>query len=192
MGFSRWTKLRRSLLATWKLLLSFRKTKWELLDYPVDLVRQTAPANNEARPEWRRISSFRAEIINWPGVSATGDTQSEAIQKLEEVFQKVRRKRDAMPRPGRHVPIDIQFADRERIAAHEHLAEKFTREVLGLEWAWISDESNLWDFTCEDSLDPYYSKIQDLYGVDVSRIDRGNLAEILELIAISQNKKDRS
>jgi predicted RNase H-like HicB family nuclease len=135
MGFSRWTKLRRALFATWKLLLSFRKTEWELKDYPVDTVRQTAPANNDARPEWRKIPLFRAEIINWPGVSATGDTQFEAIQKLEEVFQNVRRKRNSMPRPGRHEPIDIQFADRERIAAHEHLAEEFTREVLGLEWA---------------------------------------------------------
>ena len=91
-----------------------------------------------------------------------------------------------MPRPGRLVPIEVRFADRERIAENETLAEEFTREVLGNERAWISDESSLWDFTCEDSLNSCFEKIRKIYGVDVSEAASGNIAEILEIIASSR------
>jgi hypothetical protein len=184
MGFSRYTRLRRQILAGWKFILSFRKSEWTLPDYPVDMVKQPTRPYGPAVPECRRIAPFRADIINWT-VSGVGDTPQEAYRKLEEAFENARAQKDSIPRPGKHVPIDVKFADHGRIAAHEALAEEFTREVLEHEWAWISDESSLWDFTCEDSLDSFYAKILALYGVDVSGIASGNLAEILEAIARS-------
>jgi hypothetical protein len=186
MGFSRLTRTRRRLLAVWKFLLSFRRTDWKLEDYPVDTVRQDVPSNNETLPEWRKIPPFRAKIINWSEVSATGSTPADAVRRLEEKFESIRIERASMPRPGKHVPADVKFADRGRIAAHEDLAQEFIREVLGLEWAFVSDESSLWDFTSEDSLDLYYSRISARYGVDVCAADNGNLPEILELIARSR------
>jgi hypothetical protein len=89
-----------------------------------------------------------------------------------------------MPRPGTRVPLE--FASRERIAANSGLADEFLRSVLEHDEAWISDESSLWDFTLGDSLDDYYAKISALYSVDVSDIPDGNLASILERIALSR------
>jgi hypothetical protein len=91
-----------------------------------------------------------------------------------------------MPRPGTHVPLT--FASQERISANSALAREFLQSVLGVEGAWISDESSLWDFTMEDSLDDCFAKIRSLYGVDVSDVPGGNLAGILERIAQSKQK----
>jgi hypothetical protein len=52
-----------------------------------------------------------------------------------------------------------EFAPTERVNAHRKLAEDFTRRVLGLEWAWISDESSLWDFHTEKTNDALFAKI---------------------------------
>lgn len=49
-----------------------------------------------------------------------------------------------MPRPGRSLPL--VFADDTNVRSFGSLPEDFTRRVLGLEWAWISDDSSLWEF----------------------------------------------
>jgi hypothetical protein len=58
--------------------------------------------------------------------------------------------------------------------------------VLGLDWAWISDESSLWDFHHDETNDALISKIDEVYGVDVSDIQSARLTEILERIATRQ------
>ena len=78
---------------------------------------------------------------------------------------------------------DPEFAPSQRVNAHRKLAEDFTRRVLGLEWAWLSDESSLWDFHTEKTNDALLAKIRDVYGVDVSDISSGRLYEIFERIA---------
>ena len=55
--------------------------------------------------------------------------------------------------------------------------------VLELKWAWISDESSLWDFHQDETNDPLVSRIKELYDVDVSDIRSARLSEILERIA---------
>ena len=92
-----------------------------------------------------------------------------------------------MPRPGRQVPLE--FASQKRIEANSALANEFLQSVFEVEDAWISDESTLWDFALEDPLDESYAKIQSLYGVDVSDIPDGNLADVLERIAQSRQKR---
>jgi hypothetical protein len=76
-----------------------------------------------------------------------------------------------------------EFAPSERVNENRKIAEDFTRRVLGLEWAWISDESSLWDFHTEKTNDAMFAKIRDIYGVDVSDISSGRLYEIFERIA---------
>ena len=39
----------------------------------------------------------------------------------------------------------------ERVNAHRDLADHFIQRVLGLEDAWISDESSLWDFHTDET-----------------------------------------
>jgi len=55
--------------------------------------------------------------------------------------------------------------------------------VLNLEWAWISDESSLWDFHGDENNEALVARIKEIYGVDVSDIQAAKLSEILERIA---------
>jgi hypothetical protein len=125
--------------------------------------------------------------VNW-GLAGGGNTETEALQCLEKNLATAKMERASsgisLPRPGKRVPI--QFASQERVSAHPELAEDFAHRVLGLDWAWISDESSLWDFHHDETNDALISKIDEVYGVDVSDIQSARLTEILERIATRQ------
>jgi len=118
-------------------------------------------------------------------MNGSGDTKQEALDELGKRFaaEAVERTNAGkpLPRPGTHVPIE--FASRQRVDAHPELAEDFTRRVLNLDWAWISDESSLWDFHSSEDNKALIAKINEVYGVDVSDIESARLSEILERIA---------
>jgi len=103
---------------------------------------------------------------------------------LRQNFESVkrRRKEEALPaiRPGTNWPLE--FASQEKTATDESLSEDFIQKVLGLDWAWISDESSLWDFHTERTNDLLVAKISEVYDVDVSDIESARLGEILERI----------
>jgi hypothetical protein len=80
-------------------------------------------------------------------------------------------------------PKHLEFASRKRVSAHPELAEDFTRRVLNLDWAFISDESSLWDFHEAGTNGALIARIKEVYGVDVSDIESATLPEILERIA---------
>ncbi len=107
---------------------------------------------------------------------------------LKQNFDAVtrRRKEEALPaiRPGANWPVE--FASQDKISANESLSEDFIQKVLGLDWAWISDESSLWDFHTEQTNDLLVAKIRKVYGVDVSDIESARLWEILERIKHSK------
>jgi hypothetical protein len=88
----------------------------------------------------------------------------------------------------------FEYAPTDRISAHSELAEDFTRRVLGLDWALISDESYLSDFLSEFGSDEteeeliarinaLSTRIKDIYDVDVTDLDSLKVCEILERIA---------
>jgi hypothetical protein len=172
--------------AAWKRFLSLFKRDWEFSDYPIVIREQ------EADPSYvgTRLKHYRynASIVNWWVVTGGGGTKREALQELEKAFAnaKVERGRQGkpLPRPGTHVPIE--FAARQRVSAHPELAEDFIRRVLNLDWAWISDESSLWDFHHGEDNAALIAKIKEVYGVDVSDIRSAKLSEILERIAMEQ------
>jgi hypothetical protein len=87
-------------------------------------------------------------------------------------------------RPGIVGPLE--FASQERVKANQDLSEEFIRRVLNLDWAWISDESSLWDFHTNETNDMLHAKIMEVYGVDVSDIESAKLSEILDRISTSQ------
>jgi len=86
-------------------------------------------------------------------------------------------------RPGRSWPLE--FAAQEQVNKHEALSADFIRRVLDLDWAWISDESSLWEFHADSDNSRLNAKIMEVYGVDVSDIQSGRLAAIFERIAQS-------
>jgi hypothetical protein len=117
-----------------------------------------------------------------------GETKREVLQELEKRFANAKvekaKAKKPLPRPGVHVPIE--FASRQRVSAHPDLAQDFIRRVLDLDWAWISDESSVWDFHHEETNEALIAKIKEVYGVDVSDIESAKLSEILERIATKQ------
>lgn len=176
---------RHQLKALWKWALSFRSRTWALEDYPM-FIRSQKPdpdspyANNPRFKEHR----YRASLINW-FVNGSGDTIEEAMCALRTSFEARRSRLLAegrpIPRPGVHVPIE--FASQDRVSTHLALADDFIHRVLGMEWAFITDESSLSHFHTEETNEGLVSRIQQVYGVDVSDIESGRIYEILERIA---------
>lgn len=178
-----WTRFTNQILASWKRCLSFRKNDWVLSDYPVCVRAQEFSPDNKA-PSRFKAHRYTAYVVNWT-LSGGGDTRHEAKADLAINFEaaKVERQRQGkrVPRPGVSEPI--QFASQERVGAHPELADDFIRRVLQLEWAWISDESSLWDFHTDEDNRVLLDRINEVYGVDVSDIESAKLFMILDRIA---------
>lgn len=181
--------LKQALTATWKLCLSFRKHDWELADYPILIRKQSAPDPERlsARRVWR---PYLARIVNWWVVTGSGTTPQQAMQDLTRQFVEMkenrRREGKPMPRPG--TKVEIEFATSTQVHAHPDLTNDFIRRVLGVDWAFVSDQSSLWDFHAGETNDVFIGKIKDAYGVDVSDIETGNLAMILDRIAANRDR----
>lgn len=75
---------------------------------------------------------------------------------------------------------------------YEALSEDFIHRVLDLDWAWISDQSSLWDFNEEGDNSRLNAKIMEVYGVDVSDIQSGRLVAIFERIVQSRSEPAQS
>lgn len=174
--------------ASWKLFLStFKRDRdWMLSDYPIVIrEQQIDPSYAGTRLKQHRYS---ASIVNWWVMTGLGDTKPEALQELDKRFVNAKtdlaRENKPLPRPGTHVPI--AFASRQRVDAHPELAEDFIHRVLGVDWAWISDGTSLWDFHHAENNDALIARIKEVYGVEVSDIESAKLSEILDRIAMQQ------
>jgi hypothetical protein len=88
--------------------------------------------------------------------------------------------------PPEETPRSIEFAPQDRVDAHPALLDDFIHRVLEMEGAFISDESSLWDFHMDINNDDLLARIKRVYGVDVSIIESGNIAMILERIAATR------
>ena len=181
---------RETLVASWKYCLSFRKGKWELSDYPVVIREQKMDLNLGFEAPRFEQQRYLARVVNWWALNGGGNTPREAMQDLAVHFEEMRsereRERKALPRPGTTVPIE--FAPTEQVDADPDLKDDFIHRVLGLEWAFISDGSSLWDFHTGPSLDTFHIRIMELYGVDVSDVASGNVALILSRIAAKRTR----
>jgi hypothetical protein len=165
----------------WKRALSYRKRQWEFEDYPIVVRRQSFDSlPDDAEHE----SRYWARVLGWL-IDETAPTEPEALAKLRDRYEIRKQLRveegKPIPRPGTKVPI--QFASRKLVDGHKGLAEDFIRRVLQLEWAFISDESSLWDFTVDKSIKGFQDRISLIYGATVHDIESGNIAEILARIA---------
>ncbi len=167
--------------AAWKFLLSFCKSDWDLDDYPIRI--HNFPESPKPHGRSGPPFTWSAQIIYWWAMGGYGYSRSEALGTLADNF--VRRKREGppLPRPGSKAPIT--FASADRIRQHEGLAADFVKRVLGLKYeeCFISDQSSLWDFHHSESNEALHRRIAELYHVDVSDIESGVLADILERIA---------
>jgi hypothetical protein len=133
---------------------------------------------------------YLARVVKWWVLTGGGNTPKEAMQDLAVHFEGMKsdRERAAKPLPRLGAAVPIEFAATEQVDADLELKDDFIRRVLGLEWAFISDGSSLWDFHTEPSLDTIHSRIKEIYGVDVSDIASGNIAQILSRIAAKRTR----
>jgi hypothetical protein len=114
-------------------------------------------------------------------MSGSANSRLEALEELRKNFDRFKATKPSLPRPGTKVPI--QFAASERVGQHSELAKDFIKRILDIDWAWISDESSLWDFHGDQTNQSLTEKIRHIYGIDVSDISSGNLADIFDRIS---------
>ena len=119
-------------------------------------------------------------MVNWPAMSGNGDRRQEALENIRKSFDRFVATKERLPRPGTRVPL--KFAASNRVSQHPKLTKDFSQRVLDLDWVWISDQSSLWDFHGEATNEKLVEKIRRVYGVDVSDITSGNLADIFDKI----------
>jgi hypothetical protein len=188
MPYSRTARIINRLLAVWKWVLSFRKSEWTLNDYPIRMTRQELDPAFSA-PRFNQ-HLYRAYIVNG-AMAGSGNTPDEAMACLRQNFEAVRQrqKEEAIPatRPGANWPVE--FASQDKVSTDESLSEEFIQKVLGLDWAWISDESSLWDFHTEQTNDLLLAKVREVYSIDVSDIESARLREIFERIKLTKTSE---
>ena len=80
----------------------------------------------------------------------------------------------------------IEFAPTTGVDRFWDIAEDFMRRIFGFESGdyLITDESSLFDFTGVDDMEiaDIHKQIRDVYGLDVSDIESGNLLEVFRRI----------
>lgn len=170
--------IRNGLKKAWKRGLSYRKSTWGFSDYPIT-VREQRDVPEGSR-YWARVLGLNLD--------ETSATRVGALESLERRFETRRGELAAegkpSPRPGTEVPLKI--APQDRILKNDFLVNDFIERILDLPWALITDGSSLWHFHTGTSNEEYFAKIKEVYFVDVSDIESGNIAEILERIAAAR------
>ncbi len=171
-------KLSRQNRARLAWAISLFKSRWRFEDYPIDYIDQGECSPD--LPERRRHKRWRADLINWYALSGVGDTPKAALADARLKFAAHTASGEKIWRPGRGP--GIVFASSESINLYPELRDDFIHKVLELSWAFTSDESTLWDFHEELDNSSLVLKVGEVYGVDVSHIENGNIAKILSQI----------
>ena len=128
------------------------------------------------------------DVIRWGGIQGFGNTREESLESLRKNFEGYVSSGKKLPRPGTFKKIEVEFASREKISQFEEFEDQFVRDILGIEWALMTDESSLWDFHTDENNDSLYGKICEIYGVDVSGVEGAKIVDILAIIASSTTK----
>jgi len=165
-----------------KYLASFFKPDWTLADYPV-WFRHFRIEESEADRGWRS-TPWTAQVIHWPLMFGCGQTKDEAYADLQQRFDEHKGGGRALPRPGTRVRLEFELAPTVEIERYEPLACEFFEQILVINYheCLVTDESSLWDFHDEKTNESYHHKIVEVYGVDVSDIESGNLVQIFQRI----------
>jgi hypothetical protein len=112
------------------------------------------------------------------------NTKLGALEELRKTFDRFKAAKDVLSRPG--TSVSIELAASNCVDRHSELAKDFFRQILEVNWAWISDESELSDFHEDETNDRLIEKSRGIYGVNVSDISSGNLADIFDRITKNQ------
>jgi hypothetical protein len=165
---------------------SFFKSDWRFEDYPLDYIDQGECSPN--LPERLQHKRWRVDLVNWWEMSGQGDTKEISRVDARQKFEARKASGEKMVRPGvgqgSRLPTGpkVIFPENQRIDNYPDLRDHFIFEVLHLPWAWVTDESSLWDFHSEHDNNAKLSRIREVYSVDVSDVPGAKLIDILEKI----------
>jgi hypothetical protein len=162
---------------------SFLKRDWTIESYP--LRARHFDQSGYTGSERLRPVEWSVRVLRWTGMQGHGATREAASVNLQENFVRFRLRGEPLPRPGSYKPIE--FASAEKLEGYREIEEDFVRHILDVEWAFLSDESSLWDFSGDDTLAELYGRISNRYGVDVSGIEGANLVAIFDRIRRSKD-----
>ena len=92
----------------------------------------------------------------------------------------------------RKPPLRFELASTVEVDKFESIASEFFARIFDMDRddCLITDESSLWDFHSEETNEPFYSRILQAYGIDVSDVETGNLAKIFQRIAEARQSKE--
>jgi hypothetical protein len=155
-------------------LLSYRKSDWELDDYPI---RYEFYEKSKKRPAF-----WNATIIGWVAMWSSGKTRKDAFQNLKRRFLAYKNRGDTLYRPGIDAPI--KWASTTEVSKYRTLSIEFFEKILNItnnRW-WISDQSSLWVMVEPEARPDVIKRIQERYGVDISDIEDGNFVTIFKRI----------
>ncbi|MCX6785206.1 MAG: hypothetical protein NTV81_04805 [Candidatus Komeilibacteria bacterium] len=169
------------LLKKYLYFLSYFKKDWTLKDYPLIFKNDSKKHLKINLSKRFKPILWRAMVLGWPQMQGDGDTKEEAMSDLQNKFYLIKKSEEAIPRPGTDLPII--FSSSKEVQKYFDLASDFFNKILEVDYnqVFISDESSIWDFIFDESLDMYYKKIKDIYDVDVSDTD-GNFLKIFKKI----------
>ena len=163
-----------------KYALSFFKSDWKLEDYPIRIRYngEKSPLRGSQPP-----IPWAAQIVNWWTMVGFGQTKEEAFEDLRRRFNEHKSQHGKLLRPG--TKQHIEFAPTIEIERYEQIATDFFEKILDMDYhqCFVSDESSLWDFQTEETDASYHRKINEVYGVDISDIESGELVQIFQRIA---------
>ena len=131
---------------------SFFKANWHFEDFPLHVREQDL--STYAGPERMRPCGWQAQFPRWVGLQG----------------------------PGTYKELEFEIGSRERISRFPELEDEFIRDILELPWAFLSDQSTLWEIHSQEDNEPLYAKITAKYGVDASDVADANIAAILAKI----------
>jgi len=126
-----------------------------------------------------RPRAWQAQFPRWIGLHGSGNTREQAVANLRSNFEAYVASGKRLPRPGAYKALDFEFGSRDLISRYPELEDEFIRDILGLPWAFLSDESSLWEIHGQEDNEELYAKIAAKYGVDVSDVAYANIAAIL-------------
>jgi hypothetical protein len=178
-----------------KYIMSFLKSDWELLDYPIRYRKQEVPRQFKQSTRLK-MSEWSAQIINWWSICGNGDTKEEAFESLCNKFNKYKLSGKNLYRPG--IKVALEYASVEQVEKHYKVEVDFLRNVLDIDvnGCYTSDESSIFDFILLMNDEEYSKEIfrinektLELYNVDISDItsDDGKLVRVYEKISRSRD-----
>jgi hypothetical protein len=128
---------------------------------------------------------WMARIVNWWRMFGHGQTKGEAYTELDRRFSEYKNQGKKLPRPGTKKKPQIVIAPKVEIEQYEQIASDFFEKILEMNYheCLTTDESSLWDFHGEETNEAYHRKIAEVYRVDVSDIESGNLVQIFKRIS---------